>query len=84
MKPTQKQIKEFWELCGCKGNVLAYLGNCSLTLDNLFKYAVEKVRIKVGDIEFANLMRRWLRELLLGKDPTLALFWVIYKVIKDS
>lgn len=52
-----------------------------LTLDNLFKYATERVRIKIGDIEYAKLLKGWCRKLMLGEDPAQALKKALEQVL---
>ena len=123
MKPTDEQVKEFWEWCGFKweGDDTAgfWLGSDSYTycfpcihltptemlppidLNNLFKYAVPK-------LEYVRLcwqpyLNKWSGSVMIrtlagvpnkdvvggveitkgiDKDPALALFWAIYKVVR--
>uniref|UniRef100_A0A6M3JNV7 Uncharacterized protein n=1 Tax=viral metagenome TaxID=1070528 RepID=A0A6M3JNV7_9ZZZZ len=74
-KPTNEQIKEFWEWCGFKvalGKLYWYPDKefsparrlPSVDLNNLFKYAVPKLNMPVI--------------------PALALFWAIWEVIKKG
>jgi len=108
MKPTEVQIKKFWEWCGfaisgtryyLPGITLRYIvGQPEIDLNNLFKYAVPKLglndRIKIGwspvagemlyTVEIIIWSQIGLNEHLMwtDKDPALALFWAIYKVME--
>ena len=113
-KPTQEQVKEFWEWCGfttkktrvhdfgdkytmathwhSPDNKKVWFGCIpEANLDNLFKYAVPKVKV----ITLTNVFKDWTAtvnqgEMIKGKvkaigesqDPALALFWAIWEVIK--
>jgi len=89
---TDKQVRELWEVCGCSGNILAYLFNTTLSLDNLFKHAVPKVIDKImaeyecsSDFAYASLFKRWLVELELDiPNADTALFKVVYKVLVEA
>lgn len=99
-KPTEEQIKEFWERCGISQGRTSwwYYPDCiarssapQLTLDDLFQWAVPKLTDPdIGlclldngtwnvDIEHKGIS-------FIGedKDPAIALFWAIYKVIKGG
>ena len=73
MKPTEEQIREFWEWCGFKlmagSNYLLVecpvgypLGFHSppIDLNSLFKYAVPKAREVLGELKFVGLLIRWI------------------------
>lgn len=107
MKPTDEQIKEFWEWCGVQPHIkitgVKYHAGMALDgsgrmesvypppdLNNLFKYAVPKLQYQVN---LKNIRDGWLCMLfngkqnpprieVIGEDPALALFWVIYEVLK--
>lgn len=108
-KPTDEQIKEFWEWCGCQvvsfshfldGSVvydLVFTDKAearyyktlidSIDLNNLFKYAVPKLEcltIEVGEGETSVRIIK-IPHVYYGvdKDPALALFWAIWKIIKE-
>jgi len=105
-KPTQEQIKEFWEWCGFRHFVetkysrsvekweypkpygvkrdRSYLPD--IDLNNLFKYAVPKIREQLKDeyLGFSDLMIRWMSDILDSKDPTLALFRALDKVRRQD
>lgn len=87
MKPTDEQIKEFWEWCGLKviqsadgylmvKNAKGHTSWLDVDLNNLFKYAVPKVgKNHMGLFAF------WIRQAVVeDKDPALALFWALWEV----
>ena len=96
MKPTNEQIKEFWEWCGQvtvrrvrshePGSFRDQAYYPTLDLNNLFKYAVPKLEWR--SFEFEIIADEWHCSINpdgiigTGKDPALALFWAIYEVIK--
>ena len=114
MKPTEEQIKKFWEWCGFtigdypepkvapdekawydpSGQFFCGLHNMlPIDLNNLFKYAVPKL----GDIDGFAVWEStdgWVWEIIdqmaeaaaegIDKDPALALFWAIWKVIDEN
>ena len=97
--PTEEEIKEFWEWCGIPTNIDTngdrfYLTEGKWTglpidLNNLFKWAVPKVIEEGLTIShyFDNPVT-WSVEIGMSetkdKDPALALFWAIYKVIDHA
>lgn len=120
-KPTEAQIREFWEWCEFKyidkkldehwvftpkgtdkrisvygdrwitPDELAVIGFLpQINLDNLFEYAVPKVREILNESEqivypFHKFMLRWAYAIAISrKDPALALFWAIWKVIHNG
>lgn len=110
-KPTEAQIKEFWEWCGVKldddgsfkwwylpdGSHLPLGEEPALDLNNLFKYAVPKVRYcDVTKIDTLNRSEEYVASVRYGegtvgntgygrsKDPALALFWAIWEVIHNE
>jgi hypothetical protein len=97
MKEPTQEIKEFWEYFGQKVENRSEYGRLPdwgyppITLDNLFKWAVPKLQttneiviiLPPGDTERAIVRIGWKE----GVDmPTLkdALFWAIYRVIKEE
>ena len=57
-------------------------GNPPIDLNNLFKYAVPKIKEK-GILVLVNMLVEWLMDYIYrGKDPALALFWAIWRVVK--
>lgn len=117
-KPSEKEIREFWEWCGgqwwsihpledykggeCewfRGEVLLpdakgdmpHFVMCdnkarprNVDLNNLFKYAVPKLRSWDCIIDWAIEMVHAYADGRTLKDPALALFWAIWKVIKGE
>jgi hypothetical protein len=115
MKPTEEQIKKFWEWCGLykdlatNGERYWFMGeeivsptneegNPIIDLNNLFKYAVPKL-IATGhwlgmittqlssdtQYTFAIYVEKYKDKAeheASDKDPALALFWAISKVIE--
>ncbi len=57
-----------------------------LDLNNLFKYAVPKIRDQMGAtafIDFEHIIHKWAITIIWNNDdPALTLFWAIYEVIK--
>ena len=49
----------------------------SVDLNNLFKYATDRVKEKIGEKEYFKLLVRWCMKVAMGEDPALALFWAI-------
>lgn len=100
-KPTQEQIKEFWEyfdIAPLMCNRLPNVGKLiypEVDLNNIFKYAVPRLFQNglfislVADKRFcratilSGILDRKDKVTAVGehKDPALALFWAIYKVI---
>lgn len=111
-KPTEEQIKEFWEWCGLKYTCPYWVdenGDCalygeyysellsSINLNNLFKYALPELLffivefnctstdgncvVTLEDFYLAQPVKKYQAE---NKNPALALFWAIYKLIKDG
>ena len=93
MKPTDEQIKEFWELCDAPYKRVRRIGQPHyppIDLNNLFKYAVPKV-FEVDYKKAYMAVLRWITDYAnyvgiskIEQDPALALFWAIYKVIKGD
>ena len=119
MKPTDEQIKEFWEGCGfehkpetqAKWQTLVEASNTvpdiwrdyavwiaptgeewlslpNVRLDNLFKYAVTRLRADYRNWKsglMLDLLHRWLDDWDKGEedDPALALFWAIYELLNQ-
>jgi len=105
MKPTEKEIKEFWEWCGFtttldghgvtqtvapNGAWLSRLPD--LDLNNLFKWAVPKIKglVKLSKSDnhtdyIATVSDYELNQegKIANPDPALTLFWAIHKVIED-
>ena len=96
--PTKAQVKEFWERCEARCLKCRHLITSKVTpdtccchtyeldldLNNLFKYAVPIAHSKLDDEALYDLMIRWVRDIVFGKDPALALFWAIYPVLKEA
>ena len=90
MKPTNEQIKEFWEWCGQvtvrrvrshePGSFRDQAYYPTLDLNNLFKYAVPKLDEETKKAVFDEWL--YLMDVNRNEDPALALFWAIYGVIK--
>ena len=113
-KPTDAQIKAFWEWCGLvqvnssastevsnsceamaldrpingwykpdyeKGTskLISFRDAPIIDLNNLFKYAVPKL----GSNDMA-LLAKWIRQVVEGKDPALALFWAILNKLREE
>ena len=56
----------------------------SINLNNLFKYAVPKAKLQLGQRGLRRLLQEWGERIILNDDPALALFWAIYKVIEGE
>src|SRR3990167_4398603 len=107
MNPTQEQIKKFWEWCGIKqdsdrtwrdANGLGVLISTimpPLDLNNLFKYAVPKLKrwrianYPEGAMSEFGLIRVWVTTgdwdgMVEDNDPALALFWAIWEIIENE
>ena len=105
MKPTEEQIREFWEWCGFKFEFIQnkylfysypykdsnqYKGLPPIDLNSLFKRAVPKAREVLGELKFVGLLIRWIANFAFVRldekitDPTLALFWALYEVMKGD
>ena len=94
--PTDEQIQEFWEWCGFKFSypIPPHIINpdgetcddeLGIDLNNLFKYAVPKVRKELSPLNYGMVMYDWLHQFVeTDKDPALALFWAIYEIIKGG
>lgn len=96
MKPTDEQVKEFWEWCGFEGKRLFYIDGfwhyqdpnnlwtgLPLGLDSLFEYAVPKLEtLRLGLRRYVLL--KWMQDVLDGEDPAQALFWVILGVVEET
>ena len=55
-----------------------------VNLDNLFRWAVPKLSSKMAKYEVMYLLKDWIEDItIFDKDPVLALFWAIWKVIKE-
>lgn len=88
-KPTEQQIKEFWEWCGFSliaGNECDewrfpdgqdYWNLPDIDLNNLFEYAVPIVLDKMSWTEWFHFMVSWAIKLYDKKDPAHSLFWLI-------
>ena len=114
-EPTEEQIKEFWEWCGCvqaqgklrrdfhyksgqkvgdwrypDGSSTQYGRLPRIDLNPLFNWAVPKLFWTVGPERWASIMKNWIDEICLMdmlyklEAEALALFWAIYKVIKEG
>jgi len=104
MEPTDEQVKELWKLVIPMDESghwwhypdgFAYLAPTPITLDNLFKYAVPKLK-GMYDIRLQNSLGGWYAivyrpysgskdaGLFEDKDPSIALFWAIYAVLKEG
>lgn len=97
-EPTKEEVKEFWERCGLVKQFTsswyvnevggAYVSSRLPSIDpnNLFKYAVPKIREWIkDDAEFMYLLKCWVVDFVLDEeDPALALFRAIYKAIKED
>ncbi len=94
MKPTQGQIKEFWERCGIKENhcdMWAKGYPCYDSLDDLFKYAVPFYIRHYEDkgmhtaSAWQQLFAEWLNMMVehIGNYPAPALFWAIWEAIHE-
>ena len=88
-KATEAQVKEFWEWCGIRRNVYndswANGYPCYDSLDDLFKYAVPKVKWyqlnSWGSNHHAFIHKEgcnWVGT--SSEDPALALFWALWQV----
>ncbi len=89
-QPTTKQIQWFWEQCGLHkdGNSWHNANGKQLSeeeppidLNNLFEYAVPKLREDLFEDAFTRRMWGWIELVLDGDDPAPALFRVIYKAL---
>ena len=86
------ELKDFWEWTGFK-----YIGGYTvmwvdpkgqmadelpaLTLDNLFKWAVPRVKADIPELKWAKLFVDWLQDILYdGKEPVTSLYERIQKV----
>ena len=93
MKPTDKQIQEFWELCGLKWD--SVIGHWDypdssphsqlppIDLNNLWRYAMPKLMGHNYLIGYCVLLE-WIKEytnVWNTVDPALALFWTIYRAL---
>ena len=94
MKPTEAQVRELWEWCGQK-NIIFVDGLCmhdnskgqrtwlNLDLNNLFQYATDRVKDKIGEKEYFKLLVGWCQKVARGEDHLAkALFWAIYPILK--
>lgn len=89
MKPTDEQVKEFWERCDVPTYVRLIDGKwvniLPIDLNNLFKYAVPRLedwnmgKCENGDVWVTVHNGRELFE-VKDKDPALALFWALREV----
>jgi len=52
-----------------------------IDLNNLFKYATDKVREKIGEKEYFKLLVRWCQKLAMGEDPVDSLFDLLFAQI---
>ena len=97
MKPTEEQIKKFWEGCGlCQSEQQIQTGYRyypDIDLNNLFKYAEETLVNHFIDTTtteeeyrqaYYDFLCKWLKDYIWNEphDPALALFWAIYKVME--
>lgn len=89
MQPTEEQIATLWRWCGfsvdgvgiyhCPDRISEIRHSPSITLNNLFKWAVPKL----SSSQRLKILLAWVYEVLDGTvDPALALFWAIWKAIK--
>ena len=94
-QPTKEQIEEFWKWCEVMPEDYEYGFVSSIPLyppidlNNLFKYAVEKVMVYLeGHLTYDRksaikyLFKLWLKEYFKCWDFELALFWALYEVMK--
>jgi len=80
-KPTKAQIKEFWKWCGAKETIWHKIGATplrSIDLNNLFEYATDRVKGKIGEKEYFKLLVRWCEKVAQGESPTDTLFALLY------
>jgi len=94
-QPTEEQIQWFWEQCGFKivgkttlhaeypdGTIIVNGKYLPIDLNNLFKYAVPRInQIGYGNILLQEWVDKFYTEDTEELDPTLALFWAIYKAL---
>ncbi len=96
-KPTDEQVKEFWEWCGQEryycGKEIDIQHFPRIDLNNLFKYAVPKAldKLETRFDTLTNTIRglellfpKWIDNLRKGYSVEDALFWAIYEVMKNS
>ena len=99
-KPTDEQVKEFWERCGFEdinedctygrhpswgiGDMRSRMPG--LDLNNLFKYAKEAFIKKFGYGRWTVLLSRWVNYMYKHRlvDPADSLFFLIYEAIKEK
>lgn len=56
-----------------------------LTLDNLFKYAVPKVKQEIPELQWAKLFVDWLQDILYDdKDPAITLFYTLFTIFEKQ
>jgi len=55
-----------------------------IDLNNLFKYPKQIIVKRFGIAKWQEILLAWFKEMMLGKDPAIALFWTIYKVMEES
>lgn len=92
-EPTEAQVKkniiiankELNKWCGTED--INYHDGIE-ALGFLFKYAVPRVREILGELALVKLLIDWIRDFAITigdkrKDPALALFWVIWKIINE-
>ena len=85
LKYEVKNGFEYWY--DCNGNFMAYClpGQVAsiipVTLDNLFKWAVPRVKADIPELKWAKLFVDWLQDILYdGKEPVTSLYERIQKV----
>ena len=56
-----------------------YMGNTPLEpdLNNLFKYATDRVKEKIGEKEYFKLLVSWCGKVAMGEDPADTLFTIL-------
>lgn len=94
MKPSEEQVKEFWELIGVEiqeiDGTKQYIYP-HLDLNNLFKYAAPKLRYfsmhhdrKLGFLVSVDGGEDLGVAVSEDKDPAFALFWAIWEMIHEG
>jgi len=88
IEPTKEQIRELWGKCGLKEGTYGWMYDPAkpfnpimppIDLNNLFKYAIPKVREILGADELSKRLQGWLNDVIqCGLDPAESLFWVVW------
>ena len=87
-QPIQEKVDELWEWCDAPKMASYPSGKLSYDwldehlLENLFEYAVPKLVKEIGKFVVANLLVRWVRDIIFhNEDPALSLFRIIHKEV---